>query len=312
MKRAAVLGSMLAAAVPSRAFSQTQSQPLIRIGGSPTDLYAEPFIALEAGFFAKAGLNVEVSSLANGGAIAAAVAGGALEIGLADMIQIANAVQRGLPFAFFAGGGLYQTEAPILAMCVAKTAAFASPKDLEGQTIALVALKSITEAAVKEWLVRGGADPSKVRFFELPYAEMNPALQRGAIGAAFIGEPFLSASKADIRVLGKSYDAVGPSFYISAFFGVRDWLAKNAETARKLTTALYEAARWANTHHEDSAKILVNYAKLDLERVRAMNRTTYATSLDIRAMQPVLDIAVRYSLIAKPTPASDLVVRIPT
>jgi hypothetical protein len=57
---------------------------------------------------------------------------------------------------------------------------------------------------------------------------------------------------------------------------------------------------------------LVNYAKLDLERVRAMNRTTYATSLDIRAMQPVLDIAVRYSLIAKPTPASDLVVRIPT
>lgn len=308
MRRAAALGLLAAATRPLAALAQTQ--PVIRLGGSGTDLYAEPFVALDGGFFAKAGLKVEVTALANGGAIAQAVAGNALDGGLADMIQIANAANRGLPFAFFAGGGLYSTEVPILAMCVAKSAPYAGPKDLEGQTVAVVALKSITEAAVKEWLARGGADPEKVKLYELPYAEMAPALARGTIAAAFLGEPFLSAAKADVKLLGKSYDAVAPSFYISSFFASRDWLAKNAETARKLATAIYDAARWANAHHDESAKILSKYAKLDLDKIRAMNRTTYATSLEARFMQPVLDIAVKYKLIEKPVAAADLIAKV--
>ena len=43
-------------------------------------------------------------------------------------------------------------------------------KDLEGGTIALVALKSITEAAVRDWLRMNGADLTKIKF-EMPYAE---------------------------------------------------------------------------------------------------------------------------------------------
>lgn len=293
--------------VPVRA----QTGPVLRLGGSGTDLYIEPFLALDGSYFARAGLTVEVSALANGGAIASAVAGGALDAGLADMIQIANAANRGLPFAFFAGSGLYASDAPILALCVAKTSPVKTAKDLEGGTVALVVLKSITEAAVREWLRQSGADLTKIKFFEMPYAEMAPALARGTIFAAFLGEPFLSAAKDDVRILGRSYDVVAPSFYISAWFASRDWIARNGETVRKLSAALYDTARWANGHHDETAPILAKYAKLDLARIRAMNRTRYATSLDPKLMQPVLDIAVRYQLIEKPVAAADLIARIP-
>jgi NitT/TauT family transport system substrate-binding protein len=311
LTRARTLALLATTAAAGAAPVGAQTAPL-RLGGSGTDLYIEPFLALDGNYLANAGLgHAEVSSLANGGAIAAAVAGGALEAGLADMIQIANAANRGLPFAFFAGSGLYASDAPILALCVAKNGPVKSAKDLEGGTVALVALKSITEAAVREWLRVNGADLTKIKFFELPYAEMAPALARGTVAAAFVGEPFLSAAKDDVRIVGRCYDAVAPSFYISAWFASRDWIAKNGETVRRLTAALYNTARWANGHHDETAPILAKYAKLDLARIRAMNRTRYATSLDPKLMQPVLDIALRYQLIEKPVAAADLIARIP-
>ena len=214
MRRSRALSLVAAAAASAPHAVRAQSAP-IRIGASITDLYLAPYIALDGGFFSKAGLNVEVTAMANGGAIAAAVGGGALDAGLADMIQIANAANRGLPFAFFAGSGLYSSSQPILAMCVTSASPYKSGKDLEGQTIAMVALKSITEAAIREWLRKSGADATKIKFFEMPYPEMGPALARGVIAAAFIGEPFLSAAKNDVRVIGHSYDAVAPLCSIS-------------------------------------------------------------------------------------------------
>ncbi len=306
--RAMALLASAPALVPHAAAAQANAT--VRVGASATDLYLEPFIALDAGFFSRAGISAQITPLANGAAIAQAVAGGSLDTGLADMIQIANAANHGLPFAFFAGSGLYSSQAPILAMCVAKNGPIKTIKDLDGQTIALVVLKSITEAAVEEWLRVNGVDLTRVKLYELPYVEMLPALQRGTVGAALIGEPFLSAAKNDVTILGKSYDAVAPSFYISSWFAARDWIARNPDVSRRFTQAIYETARWANTHRPDTALILAKYAKLDIERIRSMNRTTYATSLDPRLMQPVLDIAAKYKLIEKPVAAADLIVKI--
>ena len=176
--------------------------------------------------------------------------------------------------------GSYASDAPILALCVAKSGPVKTAKDLEGGTIALVALKSITEAAVREWIAaQSGADlrAQDQALAEMPvHAEMAPALgARDDRRRAFLGEPFLSAAKDDVRILGRSYDVVAPSFYISAWFASRDWIAKNPETVRKLSAALYDTARWANGHHDETAPILAKYAKLDLARIRAMNRTTY-------------------------------------
>lgn len=311
MKRSRAL-ALTAALVAVPAAVRAQAGPVVRLGGSATDLYIEPFLALDGEFFAKAGLNVEVTALANGGAIASAIAGGALDAGLADAIQVANGVNRGLPFAFFAGSGLYSSDAPILALCTGKNGPIKAAKDIEGQTVAIVALKSITEAAVREWLRTNGADLTKVKFLEMPYGEMAPALTRGTIAAAFIGEPFLSAAKNDVRMLGRSYDVVAPSFYISCWFGARDWIGRNPEVVRKLTRALYDTARWANGHHNETASILAKYSKLDVEKIRAMNRTRYGTSMDPKLMQPVLDIAVRYQLIEKPVAVADLIVQVPT
>jgi NitT/TauT family transport system substrate-binding protein len=287
-----------------------QATNVIRLGTSPADSYAEPFYAIAQGFLKQAGIEVALTLLPAASAIVQAVAGNALDVGLADPIQVAHPVNAGVPLAFFAGGGLYRSEAPTTLFVTSKTGPINAAKDLEGQNVAVIALASISSLAVREWLRQNGADQSKVKFIELPFPAMAPALARGTVAAAFLAEPFLTDARNDVRVLGKAYDAIAKSFYISSWFAPRDWLAKNADLARRLRQVVYQTARWANANQPESAPIVADYTKVTLDRVRSMTRTQYATSLDTRNMQPVLDVAFRYQQLERPVDATSLIARI--
>ena len=304
----ALAGAAALAAVPGRLPAQT---PLsMRIGASASDSYAEAYFAQEAGIFAKYGLTVEIVQFPNAQAIVTAAVGGAVDAGMADMIQLINPVQRGVPLAYFAGGSLYHSETPPTLLVASKTTTFAKPKDFEGQTIGVVALNSISAMSVSEWLRQGGADLTKVKIYELPFSTMVPALDRGTVAAAFLAEPFLSVNRADLRVVASAYDQIAKDFYIAAWFTSRDWAAKNPDAAKRLLQAIYETARWANAHHDDSAAILAKVSKLDLDRVRSMTRAIWSTTLDPKLMQPVIDIAAKYKLIEAPVNAGDLILRL--
>jgi NitT/TauT family transport system substrate-binding protein len=167
----------------------------------------------------------------------------------------------------------------------------------------------MAEISSREWLRENGADPAKLRFTEIPASLAVAALERGTVAAAIVGEPFFTAAGDRIRLLAKPYDTIAKSFYVSAWFAKREWLAQNAATVRRFVAAVYETARWANTHHDETAPLLAKWLKLDVDRVKATPRAAFATALDPKLMQPVLDIALRYNVIEKPVEAASLIVR---
>jgi ABC-type nitrate/sulfonate/bicarbonate transport system substrate-binding protein len=63
----------------------------LRMATINIDSGAQPYYAFEAGFFKAAGLRVEYQQFNNGQAIAAAVAGGALDIALSNDVAMAQA-----------------------------------------------------------------------------------------------------------------------------------------------------------------------------------------------------------------------------
>lgn len=298
-----------AAVLVPRAGARAQSAPL-RIGASPTEVASEPIYLVEGGVLSRAGMNGTILPFTSGGQMIQAVLGDALDIGLSDTTQIANAAARGLPLAFFAASSLYRTEAPSTLLCVAKNSPIRTAKDLEGQAIAVNGLKTMAEISARDWLRAQGADPAQLHFVEIPSPLVVPALERGTIAAAIVGEPFITAAGDRIRHFGKPYDMVAKSFYILSWFAKRDWIAQNAATMRTLVQAVYDTARWANAHHDETAPLLATFLKIDVDAVRTTPRTTYATSLDTRLMQPVIDIAVRYGLVEKPVDAASLIAHI--
>ena len=310
LSRAAALALVAAASVLAPRDARSQTAPVVRLGTGLADSYGEPFYASDGGFYTRAGLDVQLTILANGGAIAQAAAGNALDVGVADLINIAHAHLAGIPLACFAGCGLYLSAAPTTLALVLKNSPIRTAKELEGQTVAVVGLASISLLGMREWLRQGGADLNKIRIVELPFPDMVPAMQRGVVAAVLLAEPFIASTRNDVRVLGKAFDAIARSFYISAWFAPRDWLAKNADVARRLTAAIYESARWSNAHHDETGVILAKYAKLTPERIAAMTRVAFATSLDARQIQPVLDVAYRYGQLDRQVNAADIMVTV--
>jgi NitT/TauT family transport system substrate-binding protein len=299
--RAALAGTLAFGALPVRAQATT-----IRLGCGLDDAFMQPYWANELGLFKRANLDVQIFTVGPV-AVVPAVIGGTIEVGMADPIQLALAINRGISLQYFAGGPLSTRQNPTLVLCVAKSSPIRSIKDLENKTIAIISVRSLMQITTTELLLRNGADPATVKFFELHFPEMAPALARGTVDAALIGEPFLTENKADIRPIGVPFDVVAPSFTIFDWLARREWLEANADVARKLAGVFYETARWVNTHTTDSAVIEAKFTKIDPQIVRTMVRNPLSTALRAADVQSVLDIATRYKLLDRPMRAADLI-----
>jgi NitT/TauT family transport system substrate-binding protein len=282
----------------------------IKVGVIPIDDGAEVYYAEDMGFFKKAGLNVSIVSLTNGSAIAAAVANGALDIGFSNLVSIATAHAKGVPFTIIAPAALHLATASTAALFVAKDSSYMDAKSLNGMTIAVNGLKNITELATRAWLDVHGGNSSTIKFIEMPMPQMAAAIRQGRVDAAMgsiIYDPTLNTPAATERIIGDTYDGVAARFLVTGYFTTTDWVTKNPDAARKFARAIFESAQWANKNRVASAEIVSRRLNIPLDLVKGVTRSTYAEVLDPKLIQPLIDATARYKLIAQPFPADELV-----
>jgi NitT/TauT family transport system substrate-binding protein len=288
--------------------AQADDANTIHVVAVANDLYAGAYYAQDQGFFKAAGLDVDVTTLANGGAAATALAGGSTDIAVTNLVQIATAVAHGVPLTVIAGAGLYSTRAPSTAVCVTKASPLHTARDLEGKTVGVAALNDQATLALKKWLAANGADYKKVRMIELGYPEMIAGLAAGRIDAAMLAEPWQSTARnGDDRLYAKPFDAIAPEFNIGVWAATKSWAQAHPDLVRRFTSAIYAAAKWANSHHDESAQILAKYAKADPKMIGGMIRSVQSTDLAVAHIQPPLDAAFEFGQMDKQMSAADLV-----
>jgi NitT/TauT family transport system substrate-binding protein len=300
-------GLLLIAALVTMGPAAGQSPPTLTVACSSADAFAQAIYAQGAGFFTAAGLTVRLVNLQNSGAIASAVAGGSIDIGLANPIAIANAHEQGLPFEIIAPSALYRADKPTTLLVVPNASPQRTAKDLEGKTIAVIEVRGIMEASIRSWMTQSGADPANVHFIEMPFPAMGPALMQGRVDAAFIAEPFLASVRESVREIGNPYSALAKVWYSNIWFAKGDWLAANATTAHRFVSAIEKAADWANTHQPQTAAMLLSYAKTRKALGPRVTRTFFADSLELADIEPVLNTAVKFGAIKEPITAAALI-----
>jgi NitT/TauT family transport system substrate-binding protein len=311
MNRSPFIASLLAlstGAMPRNALAQTPALNL-RVGANANDTYASPYYAQDEGFFTRSGLNVDLQTMANGAAIAAAVASGAIDVGVAVPVTLASAYLHNFPFVIVAGGAMSLPTVPALRLCTVKTSTLKTPKDLEGRIIAINALGVGADFQLHAWLVQNGADFSKVKLVEVPFSEMGSALDHGTVDAALLVEPAYTVAlrQYNIRVIDALDSVVGAPYLISCWFTTRDFADKHTDLIDRFTRAIYATQRWANGHKSETAAILSKYSKLDIAVAHAMTRCTWADQLRAADIQVYLDMAAKYGGLARPLSAADLI-----
>jgi NitT/TauT family transport system substrate-binding protein len=161
--RALTVFGFVALACFGRGHSAQAADTVIRVGEVNTDLYAQAYYALDAGFFKNAGLNVEITTVPTGGAAATAVAAGAVDIAVTNPIAVANAFEHGVPLIVVANGGLYSSKAPSTALCVGEKSPLRVAADFAGKTVAVSSLNNLEQIGFEAWLSANNVDPSGVR-----------------------------------------------------------------------------------------------------------------------------------------------------
>jgi NitT/TauT family transport system substrate-binding protein len=286
--------------------ARAQSRPL-RIALVPIDNNALPFFAQEMGFFKAAGLAAEVQQMQSGAAMTAAVAGGSIDIASSNIVQLAQAHDRHIPFTLVAPAGVYLPQAATTVLMAPNATTLKTAKDLSGKTIAVTGLKSIAQYAPMAWVDKNGGDSKTVKFVEMPVQEMPEAMNTGRIDAAVVQEPFIAGAKLKgAHVFADVFGAIGPSYLISAYFGTTDWARANPDTVKAFQKVMHDTAVWANKNHAKTADILVNVLHVDANVVPAMTRAIFAETLQPSQIQPPIDVAVKYGGITA-FPASELI-----
>jgi NitT/TauT family transport system substrate-binding protein len=303
----AVAAGATVTALPRIARAQGQK---LRIAGVFSDLFGEPWFARESGILARAGFDVELSSLANAGAVAAAIGGGALEMGVGDLVSGVNAINAGLPVMLIAGSGMQIATEVNSFLAVPKDSPIKQAKDLVGKTIAVPTLVGLTTASLRAWLPQNGVPLESVKLVEFPQPSQLAAMQKGSIDAGLLSEPFITPVRSEIRDVGHPFDAIGKEFLLSVWYANKAWIEADRERGRKVVAAIYDAARWANTHRNETFAVLVREGKYDPDKLKGMARVTYATSLTPALVQPVLTTATNVKIFDHHIDAGSLITRI--
>jgi NitT/TauT family transport system substrate-binding protein len=254
-----------------------QARPTVKIGYLPTDSFAALFILADR-YLPQAGVEVEAVRLRGGPEILSQVATGQLHVGGAGMgAAVFNAVAGGLPVEFLA-----PLHSGYLAdyFTVRKAVWGAEVKrigDLKGRAVALNIRGAAVEWMMDQALRQDGLTLKDVQVKLMPFPDMVPALESGAVDAGIVSEPFPTLAEEKGVALRPLQRAAGEKATpITAIFWNRDWAQKNPDLAHKIMLAYVQAARdlalgdgWKQDRNID---VMVKYtgAKADvIKRARA-------------------------------------------
>jgi NitT/TauT family transport system substrate-binding protein len=293
-----------AAATAGRLGAQTPIK--VRAVGIPIDVSGALYYASDLGIFKKYGLDVEVTSMGSGASIAPAVAGGTDDIGSSNFISLAQGHERGVPFLMVAPSGEYTSKSPTTQLLVAKDSPIKSARDLNGKIVAVTSLNNIAQVTVSAWSDKNGGDYKSLKFTEVPFAQMGPAVVSGRVDAIEIAEPFLSAvlNAGDGRVLAADGDAIGSTWVEGGYFCTVEYAKNNTDVLKRFSRAIAETGRWANANPDAASQILLKYSKAKPQKLRY--HILFPERFKPSDAQPLIDAAAKYGALKAPFPSADM------
>jgi NitT/TauT family transport system substrate-binding protein len=236
-------------------------------------------VAVEKGFFAEEGLNVETQNLRSGVSVVQGVVGGALEIGGASIEPVVNASAGGGDVAII---GAYTDKLTVSSVAPASVQ---TPADLRGHQVGVQEVGAFREVMTRLVLESAGLTPNDVQYIPVDAQSYNAALVDGRIQNAILQtEQAVAVQREhpDMHVIAEMSDIV-PDYHYGTYFVSRSWLEANRDVAVRFMTALTRAHRFMYENKDETVQIVAKTTEFD-EQVISQ---AYDTLLTQKAVFPV-------------------------
>lgn len=299
MRRSAFFAASAAPfALPLAARAQTLAK--IRVASAPNDDLIASLWALETGAFRKAGLDVDLQKSNSGSAVAAAVAGGAVDVGKSSLVSLLAGRAKGFPFVIVAPSGLFTAETPFTAgIMVALDSPIKTGADCNGKIVGVAGLNDMTSIATQAWIDQNGGDSKTLKFIEVPTSAIPESIAAGRIDLGTVPNPTfgMAVTTGKVRALCAPLLAIGKRFMQAGYFSTADYAAKNRPMLAAFRKVIGETGAYANAHQTQMIPLISKFTGIDQKVLAQQPHQLCATTLDVKLIQPIVDVAIAYKAI---------------
>lgn len=272
----------------------------LRVGVIPIADVAPLFLGIREGFFDEEGLQVEPEFAQGGAVIVPSVLSGDFQIGFSNTISLLIAATEGLPVEIVTQGvlgGQNDEEAWAWLMTPAD-GPIKTPQDLEGKRIAVNTLKNICEVTIKASLEQEGVDVSTLELVEMPFPDMNAALEAGQVDAACEVEPFVSQGEAaGMTGLLPFYVDTAPDLTVATYFTTQDYIESNPDVVERFARAMNRSLDFAAENPDAVREVIAEYTEIPPEAIEQITLPTWRPDLSRPTIERLAELSVKYGLI---------------
>ena len=149
-----------------------------------------------------------------------------------------------------------------------------------------------TRSAQSSGWTKNGGDSSTIKFLELPISAVADSIAAGRVDAGGLIDPELQSGidSGKIQWLARDFDAIALRFMYTGWFTTTGYVARNTSTVSAFVASdEKEANAYVADHPSETVDTMAKFTKLEPARIAKMNRIKYATSLDPKLIQPMID-----------------------
>jgi NitT/TauT family transport system substrate-binding protein len=282
----------------------------LNVGVIPIADVAPLYLGMKKGFFEEERLTIKPQLAEGGAAITPAVVSGDFQIGFSNTISLLIAASQDLPVEIISQGVLGgKTEKEAWAdLLVLKDGPIKDPKDLEGKTIAVNTLKNICEVTIKASLEKDGVAVDTLEFAEVPFPDMNAALEAGRVDGACVVEPFVSQGKAGAaRGIDPFYVRTAPDLTVATYFTSTQYAEQNADVVDRFVSAMNKSLTYAQSHPDEVRDVLLDYTEIPPEAAEAIKLPIWRPDLNEPTIELLSELSLKYGLIEEQPDLGDLI-----
>src|ERR671919_2228946 len=274
----------------------------LNVGVIPIADVAPLYLGMREGFFEEEQLTIKPQLAEGGAAITPAVVSGDFQIGFSNTISLLIAASQDLPVEIISQGVLGgKTEEDAWAdLLVLKDGPIEEAKDLEGKTIAVNTLKNICEVTIKASLEEEGVAVDTLEFAEVPFPDMNAALEAGRVDGACVVEPFVSQGTGpdgQARGIDPFYVRTTPDLTVATYFTTREYAEQNEDVVNRFVSAMNRSLEFAQDNPDLVREVLLQYTEIPPEATEAITLPQWRTDLSEDSIELLSELSIKYGLI---------------
>lgn len=299
--RLATMALGLAMMVAGTACAQDKLK--VRIGTLKQASLTDVWVAKQAGFFDRNGLDAELIEFRTGGEAIAAQRGGHVDIALSIPGTALMAIERGFDLVFVSQNETAHAAPPDSgALIVLQQSPIRTLAQLSGKKIAISGTHTQKTVAIQTLLRKVGVEANQFQFVEIPFASHPDVLKSGQVDAVASLDPWTTQMHTSGlgRVLAWDYVDSLPEQPLGAWFVRSEFSKKNPEIVNRFGRAMREAIDYMHADENRARQNVAAYTGLDASLLGQMPLNNWDYRIKSDVWQAMIDMMHQGGELQKP------------